>query len=39
MMKVEKAVDWAKRAREYGINDDGEQMFLLIFEIWNDERK
>ena len=33
-LPVDKAVDYVERAREYVINDDGEQMFALIFEIW-----
>ena len=35
-LPVDKAVEWAKRARDYSLADDGENIFVLIFEIWNE---
>ncbi len=35
-LSIEKAIDYVTRAREYAINDDGENMFVLIWEIWNE---
>jgi len=33
---VPDAVDWFNRILKYVKEDDGEQMTLLIHEIWND---
>jgi len=38
-LPVNKAVEWAERARDCALRDDGERMFLLIFEIWKTAQK
>lgn len=38
-LPVDKAVEWAERARDCALRDDGERMFLLIFEIWKTAQK
>lgn len=35
-MDVTSVVNWFERAVEYVKKDDGEQMTLLLHEIWND---
>lgn len=38
-LPVEKGCEYAERAKKYADANDGEQMFALIFEIWETARK
>ena len=35
-MDVPDFVDWMKRAEKYALENNGEQMTLLLVEIWED---
>jgi hypothetical protein len=38
-LPVLKAIEWAEQLKQAGIDDDGEKMFVLIFQIWKEAQK
>lgn len=38
-LSVPKMLDYVQRARDYSLQDNGEGLFALIFEIWETAQK